>query len=78
MDFQIRIRQGDYEKKEEVSRYNLFTRICELIDDRKDFRVYTVVGSKFYPSLRYRFGELSMENLDNKNEKFFEIVEEDE
>lgn len=75
MSYQIRIQKGDFWKKEEISHYNLFTRICKLIADNENFRVYTIVGQKYYPSLQYRYRELSMKNLDNENEQFFESIE---
>ena len=74
MDYLIKIKKGEYWQKEEVSSVFLFSRLCELIEKKKDIQVYTIVGMKEYPSLRYKDGVLKIKNLHNENEKEFKKV----
>lgn len=71
MDYLIKIKKGGFWQKEEVSSVFLFSRLCELIEKKKDIQVFTVVGQKEYPSLRYKDGVLKIKNLDNEGEKKF-------
>ena len=71
MDYLIKIKKGGFWQKEEVSSIFLFSRLCELIEKKKDIQVYTIVGMKEYPSLRYKDGVLKIKNLDNEGEKKF-------
>ena len=71
MDYLIKIKKGGFWQKEEVSSIFLFSRLCELIEKKKDIQVYTIAGQKEYPSLRYKDGVLKIKNLDNEGEKKF-------
>ena len=74
MDYLIKIKKGGYWHREKVSSIFLFSRLCELIEKKKDIEVYTVAGQKEYLSLRYKDGVLKIKNLDNENEKEFKKV----
>ncbi len=71
MDYLIKIKKGGFWQKEEVSSMFLFSRLCELIEKKKDIQVYTIAGTKEYPSLRYKDGILKIKNLKNEGEKEF-------
>lgn len=71
MDYLIKIKKGEFWQKERVSGVFLFNRLCELIKENKDVQVYTIAGTKEYPSLRYKDGILKIKNLDNEGEKEF-------
>lgn len=71
MDYLIKIKKGGFWQKEKVSSIFLFSRLCELIEKKKDIQVFTVVGQKEYPSLRYKDGTLKIKNLKNEGEKEF-------
>lgn len=74
MDYLIKIKKGDYCQKEKVSSIFLFSRLCELIEKKKDIQVFTIVGQKEYPSLRYKDGVLKIKNLVNENETEFKKI----
>ena len=74
MDYLIKIKKGDYWQKEKVSSIFLFSRLCELIEKKKDIQVFTVAGQKEHPSLRYKDGILKIKNLHNENETEFKKV----
>ena len=71
MDYLIKIKKGEFWQKERVSGVFLFSRLCELIEKKKDIEVYTVAGQKEYLSLRYTDGILKIKNLVNENETEF-------
>ena len=71
MDYLIKIKKGEFWQKERVSGVFLFSRLCELIKENKDVQVYTIAGTKEYPSLRYKDGVLKIKNLDNEGERKF-------
>lgn len=71
MDYLIKIKKGGFWQKEKVSSIFLFSRLCELIEKKKDIQVFTVAGQKEYPSLRYKDGILKIKNLKNEGEKEF-------
>lgn len=77
MDYLIKIKKGEFWQKERVSGVFLFNRLCELIEKNKDVQVYTIVGMKEYPSLRYKDGILKIKNLDNEGEKKFKETKND-
>ena len=74
MDYLIKIKKGEFWQKERVSGVFLFSRLCELIKEKRDIQVYTIAGTKEYPSLRYKDGVLKIKNLDNENETEFKKV----
>lgn len=71
MDYLIKIKKGEFWQKERVSGVFLFSRLCELIKEKENVQVYTIAGTKEYPSLRYKDGVLKIKNLDNEGEKEF-------
>ena len=74
MDYLIKIKKGEFWQKERVSGVFLFSRLCELIKEKENVQVYTIAGTKEYPSLRYQDGVLKIKNLDNENEKEFKKI----
>lgn len=71
MDYLIKIKKGGFWQKEKVSSIFLFSRLCELIEKKKDIEVYAVAGQKEYLSLSYKDGILKIKNLKNEGEKEF-------
>lgn len=71
MDYLIKIKKGGFWQKERVSGVFLFSRLCELIEKKKDIQVYTVAGQREYLSLKYTDGVLKIKNLVNENETEF-------
>ena len=76
MDYLIKIKKGEFWQKERVSGVFLFSRLCELIEKKKDIQVFTVVGQKEYPSLRYKDGVLKFKNFDNEIVMEFKKIKE--
>ena len=74
MDYLIKIKKGEFWQKERVSGVFLFSRLCELIEKKRDIQVYTIAGTKEYPSLRFKDGVLKIKNLKNENEMEFKKV----
>ena len=71
MDYLIKIKKGGFWQREKVSSIFLFSRLCELIEKKKDIEVYTAAGQKKYLSLMYKDGVLKIKNLVNENEAEF-------